>query len=61
MRKRIDDITNITSNSAAEKISKIKAAFVKAIGEELAQNYYIQGGYEEAKKVVLDRGLVVRV
>ena len=58
MRKRIDDITNITSNSAAEKISKIKAAFVKAIGEELAQHYYIQGGYEEAKKVVLDRGMV---
>ena len=59
MRKRIDDITNITSNSAAEKISKIKAAFVKAIGEELAQHYYIQGGYEEAKRVVLDRGLVI--
>jgi len=27
----------ITSNSAVEKISKIKAAFVKAIGDELAK------------------------
>ena len=55
MKNRIDDMTNITSNSAAEKISKIKAAFVKAIGEELAKNYYIQGGNGEVKKISLDR------
>ena len=59
MKKRIDEMTNITSNSAAEKISKIKAAFVKSIGEELGKNYYIQGGYEEVKKVVLDRNLLI--
>jgi ribosomal protein S17E len=59
MKNRIDEMTDITSNSAAEKISKIKKAFVKAIGEELAKNYYIQGGNGEVKKVVLDRGLVV--
>lgn len=58
MKKRIDEMTNITSNSAAEKISKIKAAFVKSIGEELAKHYYIQGGYEEVKRVVLDRAMV---
>jgi hypothetical protein len=51
-------MANITSNSAAEKISKIKAAFVKAIGDELAKNYYIQGGNGEVKKVGLDRDLV---
>lgn len=60
MADRIDDIVNITTNSAFQKISKIKAAFVKSIGEELAMHYYIQGGYEEVKKVVLDRGLVIR-
>ena len=59
MKKRIDEMTNITSNSAAEKISKIKAAFVKSIGEELAKHYYIQGGYEEVKRVVLDRNLLI--
>ena len=37
---------------------KIKAAFVKAIGDELAKSYYIQGGNGEVKKVELDRGLV---
>ena len=59
MRKRIDDMANITSNSAAEKISKIKAAFVKAIGEELAKNYYIQGGNGEVKKVNFGRELLI--
>jgi hypothetical protein len=58
MRNRIDEMVNITSNSAVEKISKIKAAFVKAIGEELAKNYFIQGGNGEVKKMELDRGLV---
>jgi hypothetical protein len=43
--------------SAVEKISKIKAAFVKAIGEELAKHYYIHGGNGEVKKVSLDREL----
>ena len=55
MKNRIDDMTNITSNSAAEKISKIKAAFVNTIGAELARHYYIQGGNGEVKKIYLDR------
>ena len=59
MRNRIDEMVNITSNSAAEKISKIKAAFVKAIGIELAKNYYIKGGNGEVKKVVLERALLI--
>ena len=59
MKNRIDDMANITSNSAAEKISKIKKAFVKAIGEELAKNYYIQGGNGEVKNIALDRELLV--
>lgn len=58
MRNRIDEMVNITSNSAVEKISKIKAAFVKAIGEQLARNYYIQGGNGEVKKITLERKLV---
>ena len=58
MKNRIDDMANITSNSAAEKISKIKKAFVKAIGDELAKNYYIQGGNGEVKKVLLDRNIL---
>jgi hypothetical protein len=58
MRNRIDEMVNITSNSAVEKISKIKAAFVKAIGEELAKNYFIQGGNGEVKCILLERRLI---
>jgi hypothetical protein len=58
MKSRINDMVDVTKSSAFEKISKIKAAFVKAIGEELAKNYYIQGGNGEVKKVLLDRDLV---
>jgi len=58
MKGRINEMVDVTKNSAFEKISRIKAVFVKAIGEELAKNYYIQGGNGEAKKVLLDRDLV---
>ena len=58
MKVRIDDIVNVTKNSSAEKISKIKTAFVKAIGDNLAKHYYIHGGNGEVKKVDLDRDLV---
>ncbi len=56
--ERIEKLVNITNNAAAEKVAKIKSAFVKAIGEELAKHYYIQGGNGEVKRVMLDRGLV---
>jgi hypothetical protein len=59
MKGRINDMVDVTKSSAFEKISKIKAAFVKAIGEELAKNYYIQGGNGEVKKVDLDRNLLI--
>ena len=58
MQERIDDITNTTSNSATEKISKIKASFIRAIGETLAKNYYIQGGNGEVKKINLSTDLI---
>jgi hypothetical protein len=51
MKARIDDIVDVTKNSAVEKISKIKAAFVKSIGEKLAKYYYIKGGNGEVKKI----------
>jgi hypothetical protein len=60
MKSRINDMVDVTKSSAFEKISKIKAAFVKAIGEELAKNYYIQGGNGEVKKVLLERELYIR-
>jgi hypothetical protein len=58
MKVRIDDMTNTNSNSATEKISKIKACFIKAIGETLARHYYIQGGNGEVKKINLNPSLI---
>ena len=59
MKNRIDDMVNITTNSAAEKISKIKRVFVSLIGDGLAEKYYIYGANGEVKKIDLDRSLVV--
>jgi hypothetical protein len=58
MKSKIDRMADVTSNSASEKISKIKEKFVKAIGSELAQYYYIKGANAEAKKIQIDRNLV---
>lgn len=51
MRERINDLVNVLSNSASEKISRIKRSFEEAIGPDLAKHYYIQGGNGERKRV----------
>jgi hypothetical protein len=58
MQDRINDICSPLSNSADEKISKIKLKFTNALGAGLAAPYYIQGPVGEAKKIRLDRNLV---
>ena len=58
MKKSIDSIADITSNSASEKIGKIKRTFINAIGGELAKNYYIKGANGKVKKIDIDRKLV---
>ena len=60
IHNRIDGLVDVNSNSASEKISKIKAAFVNAIGTELSKHYIIWGENGEAKRIGLDRELVVR-
>ena len=49
--KRVDDLVNVNSNSASEKISKIKNAFVTAIGTDLSKHYFIHGSNGEPKKI----------
>lgn len=58
MRKRILDLTNILNDQVSVKISRIKKAFVDAIGESLAENYIIKGENAEKKGIALDRSLV---
>jgi hypothetical protein len=48
---RINEMVNVTMNSASEKISRIKRVFEEAIGVDLAKHYYIQGANGERKKV----------
>ena len=58
MKSRIDDLANVTTESASQKISKIKTKFEIAIGSELAKNYYIKGENSEVRKIDIDRKLV---
>ncbi len=60
VKMRIDDLTNVLSNSASEKISRIKRVFEESIGEELAKQYFIKGGNGEKKTIPLDRSLVIQ-
>ncbi len=59
MKLRIGDMTNALSNSASEKISRIKRVFEEAIGKDLAKNYYIWGVIGDAKRISLTRDKVV--
>ena len=59
MKTRIDNMTNVLSNSASEKISRIRQVFEELIGLDLAEYYIIRGEVGDVKKINLDRKLVV--
>jgi len=56
--KSIDDLVNAGSNSANEKLSKIKKAFVNAVGPELAEQYIVSGERGEVKKLSLPKEMI---
>lgn len=58
MRQRIEEMTNVLSNSASEKMSRIKRAFEQWIGPTLASHYYIRGETGRERRIELDRSLV---
>jgi len=59
MHGRIDEMVNALSNSANEKISRIKRVFEEAIGNDLARHYYIRGNAGEVRKIALEIGLII--
>lgn len=59
MRQRIDDMVNVLSDSASQKISRIKRVFEEAIGKDLAAHYYIRGESARPKAIGFDRDLLV--
>jgi len=59
MQGRIDEMVNALSNSANEKIARIKRVFEEAIGNELAKHYYIRGNSGDVKKISLETNLIM--
>jgi hypothetical protein len=59
IEQSIIDLANPYSNSMSEKCSRIKEAFVKCVDDSIAKHYYVTGGRNEPKRIVLDRKLVV--
>lgn len=60
MEERIEDLVDIRTNSASEKISKIKRKFTEALGEELAAEFIISGANGKKKKISAERSCIVR-
>lgn len=58
MKERIDDMVNALSDSASQKMSRIKRVFEEAIGTELAKHYYIRGESGKEKSISFDRSLL---
>jgi hypothetical protein len=55
MTRRIIDLTNIVNDQVSVKLSRIKRAFIDAIGNSLAEQYIIQGANSEKRVIKLDR------
>ena len=55
IHSRVDGLVNVNTNSASEKLSKIKTAFIKSVGPDLALHYYIQGENLNKKLIPLNR------
>lgn len=51
-------MTDPLNNSINEKCSRIRAAFLGVIADDLAKNYYVTGYRGEPKKIILDRNFV---
>lgn len=59
MKKSINDMTDIRSNSIHEKCSRIRAAFTSRLPESNATHYCIQGSRNQPKKILLHSSLII--
>lgn len=59
IRKSIDDIADPLGNAINVKVSRVKSAFRSAVRDRIARYYYIDGQAGSAKKILLDRDLVI--
>ncbi|MFM7710510.1 MAG: hypothetical protein ACKO5C_06305 [Ferruginibacter sp.] len=58
MKSRITVLVDVLSESASQKISRIKRVLEDCIGKDLAKHYIIRGETGQMKKIELDRTLV---
>jgi hypothetical protein len=59
MKKSINDLTDIRSNSIHEKCSRIKEAFFAKLKPAIAAHYVINGTRNEHKKIILPQTLII--
>lgn len=59
IRKSVADLCDPLNNSINEKVSKVKKAFKDVVNEHTAKFYYIDGKKGTAKRIALDRSLVL--
>ena len=59
MKKSINDLTDIRSNSIHEKCSRIREAFSSQLQASVAPHYYINGSRNETKRIPLDSSLII--
>lgn len=55
----INAMTDPLNNSVNEKCSRIRAAFLQVVADEIAENYYITGLKGEPKQIRIDRTKVI--
>jgi hypothetical protein len=56
---RIMTLADARTNSASEKLSKIKQKFIEAVGENIASQYYVQGEDGSPKSIPLPASRLV--
>jgi hypothetical protein len=59
MKKSINDLTDMRSNSVHEKCSRIRMAFCKKLHASVADQYYIIGSRNQPKVIALNQSLIV--
>jgi hypothetical protein len=59
MDERISELVDPRSNSASEKISRIKRKFTEALGEEMASQFIIAGANGRRKKIAANRSAII--
>ncbi|MDR1783113.1 MAG: hypothetical protein LBR13_02470 [Dysgonamonadaceae bacterium] len=58
LEKSIEELCSPASNSANEKLSRIRAAFTKKMSDKFARYYYVSGERGKPNRISLDRMLV---